>query len=431
MSVERSLKRIIWVLAVVATMALACSSGADDDARGKAQLTVKADANGARVLVNGREVGRTPVTNVEVAAGEYEIRVDKEGYETYRERVTLRAGQRVSLLADLKEVVPPKGHLYVRTDPGGARVRILNIVPKFQQGMELAPGRYHVEVTDLGFAKDLQWVALGPGEDKSVTVRLEEREGIPPKGHLYVRTDPGGARVRILNIVPKFQQGMELAPGRYHVEVTDLGFAKDLQWVALGPGEDKSVTVRLEERVVEPGAGVSQDDLEAVRLYRKVCDGGDATGCSSLGSMYGEGHGVSQDDREAVRLYRKACDAGDATGCSLLGTMYQEGRGVSQDDREAVRLYRKACDAGTALWCTVLGLMYQEGRGVSQDDREAVRLYRKACDAGDATGCSLLGAMYVKGRGVSRDRREGMEYLRKGCSKGDEWGCDRVKEYNN
>jgi len=40
------------------------------------------------------------------------------------------------------------------------------------------------------------------------------------KGKLFVKTDPKDARVRILNIKPKFYQGMDLNSGSYHVEVS-------------------------------------------------------------------------------------------------------------------------------------------------------------------------------------------------------------------
>ena len=81
--------------------------------------------------------------------------------------------------------------------------------------------------------------------------------------------------------------------------------------------------------------------------------------------MYRNGlGGLSKDDAEAVRLYRKACEGGYARGCSNLGVMYEYGRGgLSKDEAEAVRLYQKACEGEDALGCTNLGFMYQTGLG--------------------------------------------------------------------
>ena len=81
----------------------------------------------------------------------------------------------------VKNIVEPsthiKGRLYVSTDPEGARVRIVNIGPDYKQSMELEPGRYHVEVSAVGYEKNRQWVALHAGEDKNVTIRLEGYKG--------------------------------------------------------------------------------------------------------------------------------------------------------------------------------------------------------------------------------------------------------------
>jgi hypothetical protein len=47
--------------------------------------------------------------------------------------------------------------------------------------------------------------------------------------------------------------------------------------------------------------------------------------------MYTEGKGVTQDDKEAVKWFRKAAEEGDADGQYSLGLMYSVGRGVPTD----------------------------------------------------------------------------------------------------
>src|SRR5262249_56105582 len=47
---------------------------------------------------------------------------------------------------------------------------------------------------------------------------------------------------------------------------------------------------------------------------------------------------------DAVRLFRKAADQGDASGQLCLGAMYWQGRGVTRDDAEAARWFRRALD---------------------------------------------------------------------------------------
>jgi len=42
----------------------------------------------------------------------------------------------------------------------------------------------------------------------------------------------------------------------------------------------------------------------------KACDGGNMESCSNLGFMYEKGRGMNRNYTEAVKLYRKACDGG-------------------------------------------------------------------------------------------------------------------------
>ena len=72
-------------------------------------------------------------------------------------------------------------------------------------------------------------------------------KGYKQSGKVFVDTAPTGARVRILNIKPKFYQGMELKPGRYHVEASKKGFETKKLWIRLDAAEDKKVSVNLDQ----------------------------------------------------------------------------------------------------------------------------------------------------------------------------------------
>jgi hypothetical protein len=68
---------------------------------------------------------------------------------------------------------PQQSRLFVYTVPEGVRVRILNIKPKFYQGIILKPGRYHVEVSADGYEMKKMWIKIGPGEDKNLRISLK------------------------------------------------------------------------------------------------------------------------------------------------------------------------------------------------------------------------------------------------------------------
>jgi len=70
--------------------------------------------------------------------------------------------------------------LFVKTEPKGARVRVLNIKHRFFQGMELQTGKYHVEVTADGYKQSKKWVKVDPGRHKTLRVKLEQAPAQAP-----------------------------------------------------------------------------------------------------------------------------------------------------------------------------------------------------------------------------------------------------------
>jgi hypothetical protein len=125
-----------------------------------------------------------------------------------------------------------RGKIFVTSTPDNPSVKIMNIGDPFQQGMELEPGKYHVEVSSEGYEPQDRWIELGSGEEKRISFELVKI--IPKVARLFVETVPEDATVRILNIEPKFSQGMELEPGSYHVEV----YRTERRWIDLMAGHE-------------------------------------------------------------------------------------------------------------------------------------------------------------------------------------------------
>jgi uncharacterized protein len=178
--------------------------------------------------------------------------------------------------------------------------------------------------------------------------------------------------------------------------------------MAVSPN-DPRVAMQLGRALQQAGGA----DAEALALYRKAADAGNAVGMNNLGSLYEKGLGVTKDAAEAARWYQKAADAGNALGMRNLGLLYENGLGVTKDAAEAARWYQKAADAGNALGMVNLGIIYENGLGVTKDAAEAARWYQKAADAGDALGMVNLGSMYENGTGVTKDAAEAARWYRK------------------
>jgi len=65
------------------------------------------------------------------------------------------------------------------------------------------------------------------------------------KSKLFVEVEPRGARIRILNIVPKFHQGIALDPGNYRLGVSAPGYMSRDRWIKLSTGEERTVNINL------------------------------------------------------------------------------------------------------------------------------------------------------------------------------------------
>ena len=148
-------------------------------------LSVSANVAGAGVLVDGKMLGKTPLSDAPVSPGDHDIRVEKEGYGPYRKEVRFEKGRSMILHVDLDESRPLKGRLFVETIPAGATVKVMNIRPVFYQGMVLDPGRYHLAVSARKYRKKGMWVELSAGEDKNISIRLEpapvKRDAVSPR----------------------------------------------------------------------------------------------------------------------------------------------------------------------------------------------------------------------------------------------------------
>jgi TPR repeat protein/CHAT domain-containing protein len=167
--------------------------------------------------------------------------------------------------------------------------------------------------------------------------------------------------------------------------------------------------------------GVTQNDVEAVKWYRKAADQGHADAQFNLGVMYANGKGVTQNYQNyivAAKWFRKAADQGHADAQFNLGVMYADGERVTQNDVEATKWYRKAADQGHAKAQFNLGVMYANGKGVTQNDDEATKWYRKAAEQGQADAQFNLGVMYANGKGVTQNDIEAAKWYRKAADQG-------------
>lgn len=173
------------------------------------------------------------------------------------------------------------------------------------------------------------------------------------------------------------------------------------------------------------GHGVTKDEAEAVRWWRKAAEQGHADSRNLLAQSYLDGDGVDKDEAEAVRQWRIAAGQGDLRALNSLANAYYSGQGVKEDKAEAVRLYRAAAERGGGHAQHVLGILYKNGDGVEKNMAEAVKWWRLAVANGEHLALNGLAMALFVGDGVPADPAEALRLWRQSAD-WDDYARDKL-----
>ncbi len=152
------------------------SSGQKEKGNATGSLRITSTPSGAILYINGHEFGTTPVNLSGIPAEATTLRAELTGYTAKEKQVQVRSGIKTTVSFALSSLAR-KGWLNVNPKPAEAKVRILNIGPRYTPGIELDPGRYQVEVAAGGYERVVRWVVLAAGERLDLDITLERLVG--------------------------------------------------------------------------------------------------------------------------------------------------------------------------------------------------------------------------------------------------------------
>ncbi len=219
------------------------------------------DVTGARVSLDGEEIGETPLEDYPVKPGSYRLEVDADRYVGYAEDLDVNGGG--SILERELSLVPDWAPVTVTSAPPGALV----LADGEEQGttpaeFELDSGRHELEIRKAGFKTWRQNVEVEP----ATPLVLPEVSMRPSDGTLVVKSQPSGATV----LVDGEYRGrsplrLELDPGRsYRVEVSQAGYKPATGSIRLRSGQTRTESFRLEAVTGEVNLQVAPDGVELV-----------------------------------------------------------------------------------------------------------------------------------------------------------------------
>lgn len=146
----------------------------------RGRLLVRSSPSGARVTVDGRARGVTPLELRDLTLGSHTLVITRQGHQAETRRITLSARQpaqslEVTLSASASPGQPSLGALDIFAKPAGARVsvngRYVGVAPL--RVPELAPGPYLVTIELEGHRRWSSTVEVAAGQVVRVSASLE------------------------------------------------------------------------------------------------------------------------------------------------------------------------------------------------------------------------------------------------------------------
>ena len=224
-------------------------------------LRVETEPLGARVLIDDRERGVTPLTLDDLGLGDHDVRVILDGYTPAQLSVTITAAGVPPLRFVLEPSVVP---LHVDSEPAGTVIvdgKELGAVPI--DGYKISAGRHEVLVKAAGYQLWKTMLDATLGQPVSVSARLERMRAVkvptaaPPEVHEGDLVELGA------DVVPPKKTSGKFASYPEDAAAKKLQGKVTVELTVTEKGEPADLTV-----VESAGAPLDQAVLEAVRKWR-------------------------------------------------------------------------------------------------------------------------------------------------------------------
>lgn len=140
------------------------------------ELEIKSEPSGAKVTIDGRDAGNTPLSLSDIKTGRHQIRVAKEGYESYEVSVETGVGRK-EISANLKKKIK-EGGLLVRTDPSGATIYLDEhpVGKSPYETKDLPPRKYTIRIKKEGYETWERTEIVEGGKKAEVVAKLKEED---------------------------------------------------------------------------------------------------------------------------------------------------------------------------------------------------------------------------------------------------------------
>lgn len=206
-------------------------------------------ASGATVRIDGEEVGTVPLTH-NIDGGRHEVRVERNGYESFSRWLDVSPGQSYALAVSLRASSSGQGTIIVAGAVNGAPVSIdgqdRGTTPAV---VDVPAGEHVVVVSPPGQSAYTETVTVQPGARVTVTPSFGGATASQANGSLRVLTQPTGATVFVdgeeAGTAPVTVE--DVVPGSHIVEARAEGYESNTSRITIEPGRRETIQLVLEE----------------------------------------------------------------------------------------------------------------------------------------------------------------------------------------
>lgn len=228
-----------------------------------ASVRIESNPAGARVVVDGSELGLTPY-EAALDAGRHDLRLSYTGYRDFVSPFTVRGGE--PLTVGPIELGRPDAVLRIVSEPAGADVSVAGRYRgKSPLTLTLPPGiAQEISLSRPGYVSAERSARLESGEDGRLVVQLE-----PVLGEIRLRGQPEDAEL-LVDGQPRGRanQVLELPTAPHRIEVRKAGYANFETIVTPTRGLSQTVEFRLD--TPEQGAAVRAPDSVRTGLGQEL-----------------------------------------------------------------------------------------------------------------------------------------------------------------
>ncbi len=285
-------------------------------------------AQGAEARIDGAPAGPLPIRQT-VHPGRHLIQVGREGFVTFSQWVEVAGGQILSLPVVLEREAPQTGSILIAGDVSGATITIdgepRGTTPNVVEGIPAGEHSVEVRPSDPAMQPFQQNVRVIAGERLVLNPTL--RPAPPQGGSLRVLANVQGAIAsldgELLGEAPAAAE--DVAPGEHIVEVRADGYQPAQRTVTIEAGQQRVVSITLEEIVAPPGRIVVNANVDGAQV---TVDGEERGAPPVVIQDAPTGAHAIIVRAPGYREFRHTCQTGPGVSCEIEAEMRVVGRPV-------------------------------------------------------------------------------------------------------